>query len=74
MCCSLSSVDFELKNIPLTFDNWPVALIGDLCAVNKSAGDSLAANYGFHSPTTRCSAHAVCWFNKKDGFLQNNVC
>lgn len=37
-CCSLSSVNFELKNILLTFNNWPVLLVGDGCAVNKSAG------------------------------------
>ena len=55
----MSSVDFELKNILLTFDNWPVALAGNGCAVNKSAGDSLAANYGLLSPATRCSAHAA---------------
>ena len=58
-CCSLSSVDFELKNILLTFDNWSVALVGDGSAVNKSVGDSLDANYGLLSPTARCSAHAA---------------
>ena len=40
-CCSFSSVDFELKNILLTFDNWPLALDGDGCALNKSLGDVL---------------------------------
>ena len=63
-CCSLSSVDFELKNI-MTFENWPVTLVGDGCAVNKSACDSLATNYGLLSPTTSCSAHAVSGSIKK---------
>ena len=36
-----------------------MALVGDGCAVNKYAGDSLATSHGFLSPTTRCSAHAA---------------
>ena len=36
-----------------------MALVGDGCAVNKYAGDSLAISHGFLSPTTRCSAYAA---------------
>ena len=72
----MASVDFELKNFLLTFDNWPVALVGDGCAANNPAGDGLATNYGLLSLTTCCSAHvASCsiWL-LEDGLLQNNVC
>ena len=48
-----------MKIFFLIFDNWPVALVCDGCAVNKSTGNSLAANYGLLSPTTHCSAHAA---------------
>ena len=55
----MSSVDFKLKNILLTFENWPVALVGDGFGVNKSTDDSLATNYGLLSPTTGCSEHTA---------------
>ena len=32
-------------------------LVGDSCAVNKSADDSLATNYELLSPTAHCPAH-----------------
>ena len=34
-----------------------ILLVGDSCAVNKSADDSLATNYELLSPTAHCSAH-----------------
>ena len=52
----MSSVNFELQFIHLTFNNWPVALVSDCYAVDKSAGDSLATNYKLFFPTT-CAAH-----------------
>lgn len=55
----VSPVDFELQNILLTFNNWPVALVGCGCVVKKSESDSLATNYKLLSPTTRCSTHGA---------------
>ena len=51
-----------------------MALVGDSCAVNKSAGDSLATSYGLLSPRTRYSGHAAIGSIKKDGFLETNAC
>ena len=58
-CCKLESVDFDKKDIQLCFENWPVALVGDGCSVNKKAGEQLTTEIGLLSPTTRCSGHAA---------------
>ena len=58
-CCSLVEVDLVAKNLHLKFDNWPVALIGDGCSVNKLAGKKLGEQIGLVSPNTRCTSHAA---------------
>ena len=58
-CCTLEDVNFEQQTIQLVFPNWPVALVGDGCAVNKAAVDKLTEKLGLLSPGARCSGHAA---------------
>ena len=36
-CTTYEHIDWERRKIELFFENWPVALIGDGCSVNKKA-------------------------------------
>ena len=58
-CTTSEHIDWEERKIDLLFENWPVALVGDGCSVNKKAGEILTSHIGLLSPTTRCSAHAA---------------
>ena len=58
-CYKLESVDSDEKNIRLCFENWPLAVVGDGCSVNKKVGEKLTTEIGLISPTTRCSGHAA---------------
>ena len=56
--CTLDAVDFQEKKNQL-FQNWPLALVGDGCSINRKAGEVLSEQIGLLSPTTRCSAHSA---------------
>ena len=56
--CTLDTVDFQEKKNQL-FQNWPLALVGDGCSINRKAGEVLSEQIGLLSPTTRCSAHSA---------------
>ena len=58
-CTTYEHIDQKERKIELLFENWPFALIGEGCSVNKNAGKVLTSDIGLLSPTTRCSAHAA---------------
>ena len=58
-CTTYEHIDWEERKIELLFENWPVALVGDGCSVNKKAGEILTSHIGLLSPTTQCSAQAA---------------
>ena len=56
--CTLDAVDFQEKKNQL-FQNWPLALVGDGCSINRKAGEVLTKQIGLLPPMTRCSAHSA---------------
>ena len=58
-CTTYEHIDWGERKLELFFENWPVALVGDGCSVNKKAGEILTSHIGLLLLTTRCSAHAA---------------
>ncbi len=56
--CSLLHFDLENKVISLDMPDWPVAINGDGCSTNTSAGTKLVERFGLLSPNMRCVVHA----------------
>ena len=58
-CTVIEKLDSEDKTIEVRFDEWPVALVGDGCAVNPAATEILSKVFGLLSPGTICSGHSA---------------
>ena len=56
--CTLDAVDFQEKKNQL-FQNWPLALVGDGCSINRKAGEVLTEQIGLLPPMARWSAYSA---------------